>query len=446
MHRKLFYFFNFACLALFVAAGIVDNDREWKGYQKEYKRMEIARIEKALSTETDEAKKASLDIALKAARSMPIRLRQAMSKDLIRYDRCTSCHLGIDPAVNALQVNDYTEHPFKASVVPEHMSHPPVKFACTSCHGGQGLATTAEDAHGEIKHWEEPLLAQPYLQGTCVRCHDNFEDLEGAQEAKRGKDLVAKLGCVGCHSFKGKGGEVSVDLGDIADKPVSRIDWSQTTADLDRHQWNVKNWIELHLTRDPMSLVPGDPFGHSCEHLEKCEGVAPSGMPPFFEELSLEEAQAITAYMLGMTDRALPMQYKVPAVKKPVRYADNIEHGKAMYTKFGCAGCHGEGGADGRRNFNALGDGQDKTNLHSIEEMAKGREPTLTKVVGTYSRDELRKKLVDGVSPTSIVKFNPEGPTPPLFMPAWKTKIKGKEMEVLLDYLLSIAEDSGEEW
>ena len=445
MQRKLFYLFNFLILGLFIAGGIVDNDREWKGYQKQYKRMEIARLKKALASETDSAKKASLEIAYDAAKAMPIRLRQAMSKDLNRFDRCTSCHLGIDPDVNALQVNDYKEHPFKASNIPEHRSHSPVKFACTSCHQGQGLATTVEDAHGVVKHWEEPLLAPPYIQGSCVRCHDNFEEIKGTDQAKHGKDLVLKLGCIGCHSFKGKGGEVSVDLGDISDKPVSRIDWSNTG--LVRHDWNVRNWIELHLTKDTLEIVPGDPHGHSCAHLEKCEAVAPSGMPPFSEELSYEDAQAITTYLLGMTDKALPLQYKIAAKPQPKkRWKNSIEHGKYVFEINGCAGCHGEGGAAGRRNFNALGEGQDKAHLHDIEEMAKGREPTLTKVVGTYSRDELRKKLNDGVPPSSLVKFNPEGPTPPLFMPSWKSKIKGKEMEVLLDYLFSIAEDSGEEW
>jgi mono/diheme cytochrome c family protein len=445
MHRKLFYLFNFLVLGLFVAAGVVDNKREWKDYQKQYKRMEIARIETAL-TSAPEEEKASLELALKTAKSMPIRLRQAMSYDLNRYDRCVSCHLGVDPETNPLQVNEYDEHPFKAPEIPEHLSHPANEFACTSCHQGQGLATTVEDAHGFVKHWEEPLLKKPYIQGTCVRCHDNFEEIKGTSEVRRGRELFVKLGCIGCHSMKGSGGEVSVDLGDIADKPVSRIDWAYT-GPLPPNQRNILNWIEMHLTKDTIELVPGDPHGHSCAHLDNCEPVAPSGMPPFYTILSYEEAQALTAYLLGMTDKTLPKQYKVPAPEKPApRYANSIEHGKFVFEKYGCAGCHGEGGAAGWRNFNALGEGQDKAHVHDIAEMAKGREPTLTKVVGTYSRDELRKKLHDGVPPSAVVKFNPEGPTPPLYMPAWKSKIKGKEMEALLDYLFSTAEDTGEEW
>ena len=32
------------------------------------------------------------------------------------------------------------------------------EFGCTSCHGGQGFATTTAGAHGDVEHWDEPLL------------------------------------------------------------------------------------------------------------------------------------------------------------------------------------------------------------------------------------------------------------------------------------------------
>ena len=60
-------------------------------------------------------------------------------------------------------------------------------------------------------------------------------------------------------------------------------------------------------------------------------------------------------------------------------------------------------------------------------------------VVGTYTKEELMKKIAVGVPGSAIVKFNPNGPTPPLYMPAWKDKIKGKELEDLAAWLLSVA-------
>ena len=60
-----------------------------------------------------------------------------------------------------------------------------------------------------------------------------------------------------------------------------------------------------------------------------------------------------------------------------------------------------------------------------------------------YTREELRHKIENGVP--VVGKKDPKGPTPPLYMPAWKDKIKGQEMDDLLTYLFSIAEKQ-EEW
>ena len=48
-------------------------------------------------------------------------------------------------------------------------------------------------------------------------------------------------------------------------------------------------------------------------------------------------------------------------------------------------------------------------------------EPVLVKTIGTYTRDELRKKLQFGVP--VVAKDDPKGATPPLYMPAWKDRM-----------------------
>jgi mono/diheme cytochrome c family protein len=98
-----------------------------------------------------------------------------------------------------------------------------------------------------------------------------------------------------------------------------------------------------------------------------------------------------------------------------------------VYVKYGCGGCHAPDGTGGIRNFNYVND----------------TEPSLVKVVGTYTRHELQEKIEKGVSP--VDKKDPKGPTPSLYMPAWKEKIKGQEMDDLLTYLFSIAEKD-EDW
>lgn len=435
--RKYFYIGNFLILGLFIAAALQDADREWKGYQKEFVRLEVERLEGELGEAKDPKRREELERQIEGVKATPVMIRQVMADDLKRYDRCVTCHMGMDPISNPSLTTPYKDHPFKSAEVAAHKAHPISKFACTSCHAGQGLATTVEDAHGFVHHWEEPMLKGSFIQASCVRCHGDYKRLHGTEFAQRGKQLIDKLGCVGCHSFNGVGGEISVDLGDIADKPVARVDWAFTG--LERHDWNVQNWIMLHFTKDTMQLVPGDPEGHLCGPGEKCEPIPPSGMPPFFTELSEDDAKAVTTYLMAQTAKDLPSRYKIPAPPEPEpKFAGAKEHGKFVFEKYGCAGCHGEGGAGGRRNFNARADGQTK--------MEEGLEPTLTKVVGTYSREELIEKIRQGVPPTAVAKFKADGPTPPLYMPKWHEKIKGEELEDLVTYLLSIAEKTGEEW
>jgi mono/diheme cytochrome c family protein len=137
----------------------------------------------------------------------------------------------------------------------------------------------------------------------------------------------------------------------------------------------------------------------------------------------------------------IPREYYVsgPAASEPK--LAGAAHGKFVFEKYGCAGCHGLHGSKGRRNFNAKGAGQEMETAKQDEwgDMDKGREPTLVDVVGTYTHEELVKKISNGVKSVDIVKFNPSGPTPPLYMPTWKDKISPAELDDLAAYLMSIA-------
>lgn len=437
MYRKLFYLGNFLLLALFAAAFALDYNREWKNHQRGYYKKEVQRLQSLLAEQKDPEVQKDVKEQLREWKRKPLQIKQFIVKDLDRVDRCITCHVGMDPFTNPSQVNGHKENPYKSHPGDLHKSHTFQKFGCTSCHAGQGLATSVEDAHGDVHHWEKPMLKPPYLQASCAKCHADFEKLPGAQTVALGKKLFDKNGCIGCHSIRGTGGIISVDLGDIADKPLERIDFAHTGFSKEKHEWTVQNWIEAHLTQDPMVIVPNDPYAKY-----NAEPIAPSGMPPYYLELKKEEAQAVATYLLSLTEERIPRQYYVYASPKPEpKFSDPVAHGKYVFEKYGCNACHGQEGLAGRRNFNALGPDQSDPQ----KDMDKGREPTLPDTVGTFTREELRKKIEDGVAVSQIQKFNPEGPVPPLYMPAWKDKIKGREMEDLITYLLSIAKKT-EEW
>ncbi len=459
-YRKLFYAANALMLGVFVWALAVDFFAEWKPYQKAYYKMAAESLEKRAAAEKDAKKAGDLRAEAKKMRRAPVEIKQIIVADLGRYDRCVTCHVGMDEYTNPTLKNEFKENPYKAhpkvdeALVKKHGFQ---KFGCTSCHSGQGLATTKDGAHGWVKHWEKPMLKGVHIQGSCVKCHGDFETLKGAEVAAEGKKLFTKSGCQGCHAVNGWGGVISVDLGDIADKPFERIagynfkkvriDGKELPNDHHHTEWNLQNWILAHLVQDPAEVTPNDPFMHY-----NTEPIPPSGMPDFSKELTRPQADAITAYLSGLTkEELIPHRYYRPGPKPSEPSFSSVEaRGKYVYQKYGCQGCHGIDAKEGRRRYNAAADGQKEydekmTEAEQHEQMKLGVEPTLPKLVGTYTHEELVKKIQSGVPAAEAKKWSPKGPMPMVFMPAWKEKISKQELDALATWLKSIAvkDDSG---
>jgi mono/diheme cytochrome c family protein len=422
--RNLFVGGNFLLLALFLGVVVKDQLREWQPFQRDFYRREVKRLHEELDKAQTPDDKERAERALKAMKGQSVKIRQIMLPKLDRYDRCLTCHTGMDSSVNATQVTSYKDAPLAAPDNPIHKAHPVEKFGCTVCHSGQGLATTVKAAHGEVEHWEKPMLRGVYLQASCAKCHANVWDEKAMPYTsawRRGEELFREKGCIGCHQIHGQGGPISVDLAeDTADKPLGRIDFTHTG--LPKEEWTLTNWIRSHFVVPPAQLVPGDPEAHF-----NAEPIAPSGMP--FFDLNKDDADAVTTFVLSMAHDNVPVDMIASTEKRPepTKFVSAVAHGRHVYEKYGCAACHAPDARGGTPNFNYEND----------------VEPNLRKNVATYTRDELRKKIQNGVP--VVGKKEAKGPTPPLYMPAWKDKIKGDELEDLLTYLLSIAE-KGQEW
>ena len=63
-------------------------------------------------------------------------------------------------------------------------------------------------------------------------------------------------------------------------------------------------------------------------------------------------------------------------------------------------------------------------------------DATLTKVSEGYTKDELKKRILDGQR--EIPVMDPKRPPAPLYMPAWRGKIAQGELEDLVAYLNSL--------
>ena len=134
----------------------------------------------------------------------PSKSGRSSCPNLKRVDRCTTCHIAVeDPS--------YGGYPQPLSYHPLHEQHPFEKFGCTICHRGQGRATTTAEAHGNVPHWDEPMLPMEYIQASCGQCHE-AADNPAAPELAQGEQLFENSGCRGCHKLGGTGGIIGPEL------------------------------------------------------------------------------------------------------------------------------------------------------------------------------------------------------------------------------------------
>jgi mono/diheme cytochrome c family protein len=315
--------------------------------------------------------------------------------------------VAIDKPQLALAEEPFTAHP------GEYLAwHPPEKFGCTICHGGQGLATEVKAAHGEVKHWEKPLLRGSLVQASCRKCHGDLEAIrDHAPMLREGIALYKQLGCAGCHAVHGFGQTVSIDLSDMGDKPWQLLDFTFVEG-----PHILTQWVYEHF-KEPRKITPG----FRKEELPPGEEEVYSTFMPNYG-LTDEEAWALTMYMLSLTEEPLPATYVMP--KPPVsqpRYASMVEAGRAVFEHYGCVGCHGQDGLGGRKNVNAqLG-----------EEV-----PPLVYVKAYYDRESLKELIRTGRQP--VPRADPTRPTPPLYMPPWKERISEEALDQLAEYLFSL--------
>ncbi len=295
---------------------------EWKKYQKEFQIY----IEENVSSEL--------------ASTFDFSVKQLWLPELNRVDRCISCHLGYDQPNLIEAPEPFTAHP---DIEPHSM----MKMGCTICHGGQGFALKKKDAHGEIEHWEEPLLgktlAKKYglqnenalIQINCNICHRRDEETPGMEMINLAKSLLTqKKKCQTCHIIDGKGGKLAADLTFIGDKPSERFDFSQIS----------ENLIQ---SGRPLSML-----SWHFEHFLDPEAVVPDSKMPFVE-YSDEEAMALSMLMMSWRPVNLPVML-VPIEKKEAVPSEDekvemeklslVERGKALFESKNCSECHTIGG------------------------------------------------------------------------------------------------------
>lgn len=285
------------------------------------------------------------------------------------------------------------------------------KFDCLTCHtiGNVGGSVGAilnqvglrRDREWLIRWLKDPAAMKPGTAMPKVELPNNelnklIDELlrisrpvdakkilsETALPEKAGEKLMRAYDCYACHRIGNEGRFVGPDL--------TWINFRKSAV------WE-RNWL-----KNPETFKPG------------------TFMPNF--HLTDPELDAIVAYLATLKgERHIEAQdWKDPMI-------GDLDRGEIVFRRFGCNGCHGEKGAGGWPNPNAIG----------------GQVPSLKNVSEGYSREELMDRIRKGKTPEIE---NASLPEPPFRMPTWGDHISDKEMDYLVQYLFSLSPQTSEKW
>ncbi len=266
-----------------------------------------------------------------AARAAPVPqgIQQVYVPGLRRADRCMTCHQAI-----SWKGFEGAEEPWRTHPAAPLKGHPPERFGCTSCHGGQGWAIDTSEAHGEIAHWEEPLLGSylgdsyslvddkaALMQMNCNICHRYERQTAGAGMINLAKSLVQQKGCRACHVINGRGGTIGPDLTSVGDKAPEQYEYGRLSGQRTAFAWHVAHF------KDPRALVQD------------------TVMPNF--HFTTKEAQALSMLVLSWRRAPIDAAFLAgvprtdPQTPEEKRVEEEMKTGPgAWFVQTGCFVCH----------------------------------------------------------------------------------------------------------
>ncbi len=150
--------------------------------------------------------------------------------------------------------------------------------------------------------------------------------MDDPEMAAAGLDAIRHYGCAGCHEISGLEGEgrIGTDLTVEGSKPLERLDFALKTHEAEYEGWYSHKGFFEHKLENPAVFDEGK----EREHLERLR------MPNF--NLSAEEINALTTFLLGAVETTFPEHYRF----EPEDERAAVQEGWWIITRHNCTGCH----------------------------------------------------------------------------------------------------------
>ncbi|MGZ0171687.1 MAG: hypothetical protein ACKVHE_19260, partial [Planctomycetales bacterium] len=310
-----------------------------------------------------------------------------------RFDRCRTCHLGIDKfgeggvpsfphgetdsdvpaewvAANKFP-HPFTSHPRPDVYLTAASPHPLPEFGCTICHDGQGSATSFNNAqHGpndpveshewneeygyaHNHFWEYSMLPERLRESACLKCHHEVIELgvnpdfgPTAPKAFEGWELIQKYGCFGCHEINGYDGHdrIGPDIRlepTVEQLPKYASDPNMIPGEMRKvgpglkhiAQKSGENWI-AYWTEDPQRF-------RASTRMPKFFGLSNSGgYPDSVDPHDLEGREISKVELAGIAQFLTQQSTDVELDSPDEGYVPSVERGKESMAKRGCIACH----------------------------------------------------------------------------------------------------------
>lgn len=247
-------------------------------------------------------------------------------QQVMRVDRCTTCHMNIDKSGFEEQKNPYKTHPNLDLMVGSNSPHPLVQYGCSSCHGGdnQRVRDFSAPAHTPVDedqahHWKtaydwhpphkilQPMYKLPHTEASCIKCHQGVSRVPKADKLNKGIELMEVSGCYGCHTIQNW---------EHLRKPAPSL--VKVGSKLDKNF--IKNWVWNPKQFNPKTKMPHffmQSNNSREDHMAK----------------NKVEVNAIGEYLVAISESFTPE-------KTVVTTAVDLERGKQLVSEKGCLGCH----------------------------------------------------------------------------------------------------------